>query len=32
MPGDVNVAQQLCDLANNAGGTDNISVIFVEIR
>ena len=31
MPGDVNVAQQLCDLANNAGGTDNISVIFVEI-
>lgn len=32
VPGDVNVAQQLCDLANNAGGTDNISVIFVEIR
>jgi serine/threonine protein phosphatase PrpC len=27
-----NVAEQLCDLANNAGGTDNISVIFVEIR
>ncbi len=29
---DGNVAVQLCDLANNAGGTDNISVIFVEIR
>lgn len=27
-----NVAERLCDLANNAGGTDNISVIFVEIR
>ena len=27
-----NIAGQLCDLANNAGGTDNISVILVEIR
>lgn len=27
-----NIAERLCDLANNAGGTDNISVIFVEIR
>lgn len=27
-----NVAELLCDLANNAGGTDNISVIFVEVR
>ena len=27
-----NTADRLCDLANNAGGTDNISVIFVEIR
>ncbi len=27
-----NVAEMLCDLANNAGGTDNISVIFVEVR
>lgn len=27
-----NIADRLCDLANNAGGTDNISVIFVEIR
>lgn len=27
-----NVAERLCELANNAGGTDNISVIFVEIR
>ncbi len=27
-----NIAEQLCDLANEAGGTDNISVIFVEIR
>lgn len=30
--GDGNVAEKLCDLANEAGGTDNISVIFVEIR
>lgn len=27
-----NVAERLCELANEAGGTDNISVIFVEIR
>ncbi len=27
-----NIAEQLCELANNAGGSDNISVIFVEIR
>ena len=27
-----NIAEQLCELANNAGGTDNISVILVEIR
>lgn len=27
-----NPAGRLCDLANNAGGTDNISVILVEIR
>jgi len=27
-----NPAVRLCDLANNEGGTDNISVIFVEIR
>lgn len=26
------VAKQLCELANTAGGTDNISVIFVEIK
>ena len=30
--GEQNDAQLLCDLANNAGGTDNISVIFVEIK
>lgn len=30
--GNANIAEQLCELANNAGGTDNISVIFVEIR
>jgi len=30
--GTANIAEQLCELANNAGGTDNISVIFVEIR
>lgn len=30
--GSGNLAEQLCDLANQAGGTDNISVIFVEIR
>ncbi len=29
---DVNIAERLCELANDAGGTDNISVIFVEIR
>ena len=27
-----NIAERLCELANEAGGTDNISVIFVEIR
>ena len=27
-----NIADRLCELANEAGGTDNISVIFVEIR
>lgn len=27
-----NIAEKLCELANDAGGTDNISVIFVEIR
>ncbi len=27
-----NPADRLCELANNAGGADNISVIFVEIR
>lgn len=27
-----NIAERLCELANDAGGTDNISVIFVEIR
>jgi serine/threonine protein phosphatase PrpC len=32
LPGQGNVADRLCELANNAGGTDNISVIFVEIR
>lgn len=30
--GNGNIAEQLCELANNAGGSDNISVIFVEIR
>jgi serine/threonine protein phosphatase PrpC len=29
---EVNIAERLCELANDAGGTDNISVIFVEIR
>ena len=27
-----NTAERLCELANEAGGTDNISIIFVEIR
>lgn len=29
---DEDIAQALCELANQAGGTDNISVIFVEIK
>jgi len=32
VPAGGNVAERLCELANDAGGTDNISVIFVEVR
>ncbi len=31
-PAGGNAAEKLCALANNAGGTDNISIIFVEIK